>query len=36
MFERRILRKCIAQLRKMVYGDEDITMNFINYIMNNM
>jgi hypothetical protein len=24
----------LAQLRKIVYGDQDISMDFINYIMN--
>jgi hypothetical protein len=26
----------MAQLRKMVYGDQGITTNFINYIINHM
>jgi hypothetical protein len=30
---RRILRKYMAQLRKLTYGDEGITMSFINYII---
>jgi hypothetical protein len=33
-FERRILKEFMTQLWKMVYGDQGITMNYINYIMN--
>jgi hypothetical protein len=31
--ERRTLRRIMAQIRKMVYGDQGMTMNSINYIM---
>jgi hypothetical protein len=34
IFERRLLRRIYDPLRKMVYGDQGVTMNCINYVMN--
>jgi hypothetical protein len=28
--------ECMVQLRKMMYGDQDITMNFRDYIINHI
>jgi hypothetical protein len=33
-FKEGYQEKFMAQLRKMVCGDEDINMNFIHYVMN--